>query len=98
MEIFIFGDDGIFGIINDLTVDGDGNIRNLSGKIHDIDPSSITPVSIEKLRAIDPASLPLVVGSPRIGPCVAKSGKFMCLSGCLMELYRSYNTKLFMMK
>lgn len=60
-------------------LDGDGNIRNLSGKIHDIDPSSITPVSIEKLRAIDPASLPLVVGSPRIGPCVAKIGKFMCI-------------------
>ena len=60
-------------------LDANGNLRDLSGKIHDIDPSSILPDSLEKLRAIDPFSLPLVEGSPRFGPCIAGSGKFMCI-------------------
>jgi 2-keto-4-pentenoate hydratase/2-oxohepta-3-ene-1,7-dioic acid hydratase in catechol pathway len=60
-------------------LDSDGNIRDLSGKIRDIDPSSVVPASLEKLRNIDPASLPLVEGNPRYAPCVAGSGKFMCI-------------------
>ena len=60
-------------------LDSDGNIRDLSGEVHDIDPSSVIPASLEKLRNIDPASLPLVEGNPRLGPCVAGSGKFLCI-------------------
>jgi 2-keto-4-pentenoate hydratase/2-oxohepta-3-ene-1,7-dioic acid hydratase in catechol pathway len=40
---------------------------------------AISPEGLAKLRAIDPASLPLVAGAPRLGPCVTGVGKFMCI-------------------
>lgn len=60
-------------------LDSNGHLRDLSGKICDIDPSSLNPASMEALQNIDPASLPLVKGTSRLGPCVAGSGKFMCI-------------------
>jgi 2,4-diketo-3-deoxy-L-fuconate hydrolase len=36
------------------------------------------PASLERLRGIDPATLPRVAGSPRLGPCVGQVGKFIC--------------------
>ena len=32
-----------------------------------------------KLRALDPSDLPMVDGTPRLGPCVAGTGKFICI-------------------
>lgn len=60
-------------------VDADGKIRDLSGIVADIDGATITPESLDRLRAIDPASLPLVEGEPRLGACVARPGKFICI-------------------
>ncbi len=60
-------------------LDADGKIRDLSGVVADIDGGTITPESLERLRAIDPASLPLVEGDPRLGACVARPGKFICI-------------------
>ena len=60
-------------------LDADGAIRDLSGAIADISCDALLPDSIEKLKAIDPASLPKVDGSPRIGACVGNVGKFMCI-------------------
>jgi len=60
-------------------LDGDGAIRDLSGAIADIGGDALTPAGLDKLRAIDPASLPKVDGNPRIGPCVGDVGKFMCI-------------------
>ncbi|WHU04955.1 fumarylacetoacetate hydrolase family protein [Sphingomonas sp. NIBR02145] len=60
-------------------LDSDGRIRDLSGVVADIDGGTITPESLERLRAIDPASLPLVEGDPRLGACVARPGKFICI-------------------
>ncbi|WP_342249076.1 fumarylacetoacetate hydrolase family protein [Sphingomonas sp. OTU376] len=60
-------------------LDPDGRIRDLSGVVADIDGGTITPESLERLRAIDPASLPLVEGDPRLGACVARPGKFICI-------------------
>jgi len=60
-------------------LDADGAIRDLSGAIADISGDALLPDSIEKLKAIDPASLPKVDGSPRIGACVGNVGKFMCI-------------------
>ncbi len=34
---------------------------------------------LDKLRALDPSSLPAVEGNPRLGPCVGGIGKFMCI-------------------
>ena len=60
-------------------LDADGTIRDLSGAVADISGDALLPDSIEKLKAIDPASLPKVDGSPRIGACVGNVGKFMCI-------------------
>jgi 2-keto-4-pentenoate hydratase/2-oxohepta-3-ene-1,7-dioic acid hydratase in catechol pathway len=56
-----------------------GEIRDLSGIIPDVAGESLLPASIEKLRHTDLSSLPIVQGSPRIGPCVANVGKFVCI-------------------
>ena len=60
-------------------LDGDGRIRDLSGRIADLAGDALQPGSLDRLRALDPQSLPLVEGSPRIGPCVGAVGKFVCI-------------------
>ncbi|HWB15439.1 MAG TPA: ureidoglycolate lyase [Vicinamibacterales bacterium] len=57
----------------------DGQIRDLSGHISDIAGDVLVPAGLDRLRALDPASLPLVPGSPRLGPCVGDVGKFLCI-------------------
>lgn len=61
------------------TLDTQGQIRDLSRIVPDITGETISPESIARLRAVDPATLPLVQGNPRLGPCVAKVGKFICI-------------------
>jgi 2-keto-4-pentenoate hydratase/2-oxohepta-3-ene-1,7-dioic acid hydratase in catechol pathway len=39
----------------------------------------LSPAGLAKLRAVDPASLPLVAGSPRLGPCVGRVPKLVCI-------------------
>ena len=60
-------------------LDSDGAIRDLSGLVSDIAGEAITPEGVDKLGAVDPASLPKVDGNPRMGPCVGDVGKFMCI-------------------
>src|SRR5262245_46503046 len=60
-------------------VDRDGRIRDLSGHVDDICGKALDPDALARLGAIDPASLPLVAGDTRIGPCVAGVGKFICI-------------------
>lgn len=60
-------------------IDADGAIRDLSGHVADISGDALSDESLKKLAAIDPASLPAIGGSPRIGPCVGDIGKFMCI-------------------
>jgi ureidoglycolate lyase len=60
-------------------LDAQGKIRDLSKVVGDIDGAALTDESLAKLRALDPASLPVVEGNPRIGPCVARIGKFICI-------------------
>ncbi|RZM35921.1 MAG: 2-hydroxyhepta-2,4-diene-1,7-dioate isomerase, partial [Sphingomonas sp.] len=45
----------------------DGRIRDLSGVIADLTPAEVTLSAIEKLKGIDPMTLPLVEGTPRYG-------------------------------
>ena len=58
-------------------VDGDGKLRDLSGHVADIAGDVLT--DLETLKALDPASLPLVEGSPRLGACVGGTRKFICI-------------------
>ena len=60
-------------------LDADGNIRDLSGVIPDVAGDALLPESMARLREIDPATLPKVDGAPRLGPCVAGVGKFICV-------------------
>src|SRR5437016_3404879 len=60
-------------------LDRDGKIRDLSGVVRDIDGDSLSPTSLDKLRRLDPASLPLVPGTPRLGPCVGNVPKVVAI-------------------
>lgn len=60
-------------------LDAEGRIRDLSGVVPDIAGEVIEPAGLAKLAKLDPASLPLVSDEPRLGPCVAGTGKFICI-------------------
>lgn len=60
-------------------IDADGKIRDLSAQIADVAGADIDPSKLAELGKLDPASLPLVEGNPRLGPCVASTGKFICI-------------------
>ena len=60
-------------------IDADGRIRDLSGAIEDIDPTTIAPASLAELAALDPAALPLVEEAPRYGIPVAGTRKFIAI-------------------
>ncbi|PZW63866.1 ureidoglycolate lyase [Pseudomonas sp. URMO17WK12:I1] len=60
-------------------LDADNQIRDLSGHVADIASDVLTPAGLAALAKIDPASLPVVTGNPRIGACVGQVGKFVCI-------------------
>ena len=60
-------------------LDASGTIRDLSGVVADIDGSSIGADGLAKLAGLDTSTLPAVSGNPRLGPCVAGVGKFICI-------------------
>jgi len=57
----------------------DGSIRDLSSVIPDISGTVLSSTSLQQLRTLDPSTLPVVPGQPRLGPCVAGVGKFICI-------------------
>ena len=70
---------GMAGAEKPGLIDTDGRIRDLSGHIADVAGAAIDPAKLAELGRIDPASLPLVSGDPRLGPCVGGTGKFICI-------------------
>ena len=60
-------------------LDPDGVIRDLSAVIEDFNPDTISDATFAKIAALDPKNLPAVSGNPRIGACIAKPGKFICI-------------------
>lgn len=60
-------------------LDRDGRIRDLSGAVSDIGPETLAPASLDKLRKLDPGKLPAISGTPRIGPCIARVPKLLCV-------------------
>ena len=58
-------------------IDTNGQLRDLSGQIADIDSNLLADLSV--LKNIAPDSLPIVSGNPRFGPCIAGVGKFICI-------------------
>ncbi|WP_088343531.1 MULTISPECIES: fumarylacetoacetate hydrolase family protein [Rhodomicrobium] len=60
-------------------LDAEGRVRDLSSVIPDITGATIGPDSLAKLAALDPATLPVIHGEPRLGACVANSPKFVAV-------------------
>jgi 2-keto-4-pentenoate hydratase/2-oxohepta-3-ene-1,7-dioic acid hydratase in catechol pathway len=60
-------------------IDADGRIRALSGHVADLTGAEIGAEGLARLAAIDPASLPLVEGTPRYGPPVAGTRQFIAI-------------------
>lgn len=60
-------------------LDDEGNIRDLSSVIDDVAGSALDDASLEKIRALDISSLPVVSGEQRLGACVGNVGKFICI-------------------
>ncbi|MDA8452897.1 fumarylacetoacetate hydrolase family protein [Acidovorax sp. NCPPB 3859] len=60
-------------------IDAQGQLRDLSAQVADIDGAALSPASLQKLAAIDAASLPAVSGPVRRGPPVARVGKIICV-------------------
>ncbi len=57
----------------------DGTIRDLTGKVADIGGAALSDAGLAALRAIDAGTLPIVAPGTRLGPCVAGTGKFICI-------------------
>ena len=60
-------------------IDADGQLRDLSDHISDINGSALSKESLKMLGNIESTSLPAVSGTPRLGACVGDIGKFMCI-------------------
>lgn len=60
-------------------LDAQGRLRDLSDQVADLTGEVLGADSLARLRQLDPNTLPLVDGSPRLGPCVGRVGKFICI-------------------
>ncbi|MDD2869345.1 ureidoglycolate lyase [Neomegalonema sp.] len=60
-------------------LDDSGRLRDLSAHVEDLAGAALEPEGLARLAALDPASLPPVSGAPRLGPCVGRVGKFICI-------------------
>ena len=60
-------------------LDSDGNIRDISLLVHEIDGSTVSPETLAWLSSADLQSLPIIAPGVRVGSCVARPGKFVCV-------------------
>jgi 2-keto-4-pentenoate hydratase/2-oxohepta-3-ene-1,7-dioic acid hydratase in catechol pathway len=58
-------------------LDDKGKIRDLSGAVSDIAGAALGRESLNRIKAIDPETLPLVEGSPRLGAPIGVVPKFL---------------------
>lgn len=62
-----------------VLIDKDNIARSLVGLINDVAGSYLSPESLDRLRGIDIATLPVVKPPYRFGPCVAGSSQVICV-------------------
>jgi 2,4-didehydro-3-deoxy-L-rhamnonate hydrolase len=60
-------------------LDANGRIRALSGHCTDIGPKELSAAGLKSLAALDPASLPQVPGTPRLGLPFTGTRKFIAI-------------------
>jgi 2,4-diketo-3-deoxy-L-fuconate hydrolase len=70
---------GAVGAERPGVLDQQGRIRDLGDRVPDIDAAALSPPGLARLRALDLGALPLVPGTPRLGACVARPHKFICI-------------------
>lgn len=58
-------------------LDAAGRLHDLSAHIADLSGTALLPDSLKYLSLLDHEKLPLVEGTPRIGPCVGNVGKIV---------------------
>lgn len=76
MKLLRFGDTGQEkpGILDQA-----GTIRDLSAVVADWGGDALLPENLARIQGISIAGLPAVPTSQRIGPCVARPGKMICI-------------------
>jgi 2-keto-4-pentenoate hydratase/2-oxohepta-3-ene-1,7-dioic acid hydratase in catechol pathway len=60
-------------------LDMEGKIRDLSSHIPDLEGDALSVEAIERISRIDPSELPRIDDHVRIGACIARPGKFICV-------------------
>ena len=60
-------------------MDNQGQIRDLSEVVKDIDPDFFAGDGLRKVAAMDIDQLPIVQGTPRIGACIRRPGNFIAV-------------------
>ena len=70
---------GTKGAEKPALVDAHGVVRDLSGELADITAHTLTPHSLQRLRELDPGTLPVVANPGRIAPPWSGMGKFICV-------------------
>jgi len=70
---------GAKGAEKPAILDSNGTIRDLSTVVGDIAGDTLGDEGLAKIAAADLASLPDLSANERVGPCVAGTGKFICI-------------------
>ncbi len=70
---------GLAGAEKPGLIHADGSVRDLSGHIADIGGDALSDKGLAAIAAIDAGKLPVVDAATRLGPCVAGTGKFICI-------------------
>ncbi|MFZ9198737.1 MAG: fumarylacetoacetate hydrolase family protein [Paracoccaceae bacterium] len=70
---------GLSGVEKPGLLHTDGTIRDLTGLVPDIGGHVLSDAGIAMLRGIDASTLPIVPSGTRLGPCVAGTGKLICI-------------------
>ena len=60
-------------------LDKDGNLRDISKHINDLDPTNLNFETFEKIKKVDLSSLPEISKNTRVGSCITKPGKFIAI-------------------
>jgi 2,4-diketo-3-deoxy-L-fuconate hydrolase len=60
-------------------LDNQGNIRDLSAHVADIDGSLFADGNVDKIAKLDLSTLPIIDKNSRVGPAISKVGKFICV-------------------
>lgn len=60
-------------------LDAAGGIRDLSEHVRDIDGATLAPATLARLATLDPLALPRVAEPVRLGSCMARPGKYLCI-------------------